>query len=88
MVYFAVDVKRLEPYREQMMSNGIDGAEMAVESIFDAEYIPCRFCGAFQLTRTMYYYRDNCGCVGSSNECSVCTTLDNSKAKKAQDIMN
>lgn len=64
MVYFAVDVKRLEPYREQMMSNGIDGAEMAVESIFDAEYIPCRFCGAFQLTRTMNYYRDSAGAFG------------------------
>ena len=35
----------------------------------------------------MNYYRDNGGCVGSSYECSVCTTLDNSKAKKAQDIM-
>ena len=88
VVYFAVDVKRLEPYREQMMSSGVDGAEMAVESIFDAEYIPCRFCGAIQLTWTMNYYRDNGGCVGSSHECSVCTTLDNSKAKKAQDIMN
>ncbi len=87
-VYFALDVKQLEPYREQMLNCGNNGAAMAVESIFDLDYLPCRFCGAFQLTWTMNYYRDNGGCVGPSHECAVCATLGNSEANKVHEILN
>ncbi len=87
-VYFALDIKQLEPYREQMLNCGNEGATMAVESIFNSQYVPCRFCGAFQLTWTMNYYRDNGGCVGSSHECAVCATLGNSEAFKVQETLN
>lgn len=76
ITHFAFDVRRLVRYKKAMLQSGIDGAELAVQHIFDEDYAPCRFCGAITLGWTMRTYRDNCGCLGSSWECENCNKLD------------
>lgn len=68
---FALDVKDLEPYREQMEQSGLDGAELAVRNIFDEKYTPCMYSGAIELGWSMATYRDVDGCVGRSWECGL-----------------
>ena len=53
MTYFALDAQSLLPYREEMLQSGIEGAELAVNLIFDADIKPCEYSGAIQLTAPM-----------------------------------
>lgn len=76
MVYFALDVKDLERYREMMVNSGIEGAELAVHHIFDEAYSPCLYSGAIQLSWLMMTYRDFDGTVGRSWECGLIKGLN------------
>lgn len=76
MVYFALDVKDLERYREMMVNSGVKGAELAVHHIFDEAYSPCLYSGAIQLSWLMMTYRDFDGTVGRSWECGLIKGLN------------
>lgn len=69
--YFAFDVKDLLPYRNEMEKSSIVDAALAVQHIFDEEYIPCKYSGAIELTWTMQTYRSVDGCVSRSWENSL-----------------
>lgn len=73
---FALDVKDLLPYREQMEKSGLDGSELAVQHIFDVEYTPCMYSGAIELGWTMASYREVDGCVGRSWECGLVQAMN------------
>ncbi len=88
MSYFALDVKDLEPYREQMVKSGVEGAELAVQHIFDEKYTPCLYSGAFQLGWTMMTYRDFDGTVSRSWECGVVQGLASHTVLDVEEIKN
>ncbi len=81
--YFALDVKRLEPYRKEMEGSGIEGAELASRHIFDEKYTPCTYSGAIQPGWLMMNYREIDGCVGKSWECDLVKWLN---AQAVQEI--
>jgi len=74
--YFALDVKELEPYRNEMESCGLEGSALAVYHIFDKDYTPCVYSGAIELGWTMASYRNVDGCVGRSWECGLIKMLN------------
>lgn len=88
MSYFALDVKDLEPYREQMERCGIKDASLAVQHIFDKEYTPCIFSGAIQLGWTMLTYRDSGGNVGKSWETGIVKHLSGTETHKVSTLRN
>lgn len=75
-VCFALDAEDLRPYRQQMESSGVLGAQLATEHIFDREYTPCVYSGVIQLAWPMSSYRDVDGCVGRSWECELIKGLN------------
>lgn len=77
MSYFVLDVKDLEPYREQMEKSCTEGSALAVQHIFDEEYTPCLYSGAIQLGWTMLTYRDFSGTVSKSWETGMIQGLNN-----------
>ena len=88
MTFFALDVNDLAPYREQMESCGILDAEIAVHHIFDEEYTPCLYSGAFQIGWTMMTYRDTDGTVSRSWECGLVKSLATYAADDVLEIKN
>lgn len=70
-VFFAMDVNDLLKYRAEMEASGCNNAALAVRYIFDEEYTPCIYSGAFQPGWLMHTYRDCGGCVGRSWECDM-----------------
>ena len=84
VTFFALDVKRLEPYREAMEQAGLKDAQLAVRHIFDEYYTPCEYSGAIELGWTMAGYRDVDGCVGRSWECGLLKGLN---ARAAHDVL-
>lgn len=85
-LYFAINTKGLESYREEMINSGIENAELAVRHIFDEKYDVCVYCGAITLGWLMVTYRDTCGCVGKSWECSGCKHFENSAVSKVAEV--
>lgn len=83
-MFFALDVKDLEPYRQVMAESGLKDADVAVRHIFDEYYTPCEYSGAIELGWTMAGYRDVDGCVGRSWECGLLKGLD---ARAAHDVL-
>lgn len=76
-VQFALDAKKLYPFRNLMLSSGIECAENAVELIFDYDISPCEYCGAISLLYPMLTYRNTTGsdevvCVSRGWECCRC----------------
>lgn len=88
MSYFALDVKDLEPFREQMLNSGVEGAELAVQHIFDEDYTPCLYSGAIQLSWTMLSYRDFDGTVSRSWECGMIQGLQSHTVLDVEQIKN
>lgn len=86
MVFFALDVNDLKPYREQIENSGIKDISLAVHHIFDAEYTPCIYSGAIQLGWTMQTYRDTDGTVNKSWETGLIQDLNNSAVHDILDI--
>lgn len=84
--YFALDVKDLAPYREEMASSGLEEAELAIQHIFDEEYSPCMFSGAIELTWMMRTYRDFDGTVSRSWECDLCRHLNSSAVLDIEEV--
>ena len=83
---FALDVKDLLPYRNQMEKSQIKGAALAVRHIFDEPYTPCMYSGAIELGWTMSTYRSVDGMVGRSWECGLIQHLDTEGIYKIADI--
>lgn len=92
IAYFAFDVADLEKYREAMMESGVEGAELAIQHIFDEKYSPCHYSGAIELGWTMMSYRDFSGTVSRDWECELsrhldaCTVLDVEKIKEEKGV--
>jgi GNAT superfamily N-acetyltransferase len=92
ITFFAFDAKELLPYRKAMEASGIDGAKLATEHIFDAEYSLCKYSGAIELSWTMFTYRDFGGTISRSWETDLCrhlnspAVLDIRKAREQQGI--
>ena len=79
--YFALDVKDLIPYRKNMEESGCKQADLAVQFIFDKEYTPCLFSGAFELGWMMNTYREFYkGSISRSWECDMVKHLPSSIA--------
>lgn len=85
-LYFAVNTKMLEPFREEMLNSGIENADLAVKHIFDEKYDTCVYCGAITLGWLMVTYRDTCGCIGKSWECYGCKALNTSAVSKIGNV--
>lgn len=88
MSYFALDVKALVPYREQMLNSGIENADISVHHIFDEEYSPCLYCGGIQLSWPMLTYREFDGTVERSWECSMVQGLKSHVVLDVEQIKN
>ena len=86
VTYFALDAKDLAPYREEMVSSGLEDADLAVQHIFDEEYSPCMFSGAIELTWMMRTYRDFDGTVSRSWECDLCRHLNSSAVLDVEEV--
>ena len=86
MTYFAVDVKELEVYREDMMNSGLENARLAAKHIFDEVYTPCIYSGTIQPGWTMKTYRDYYGTVSSSWECELVKLMESETASEIYQI--
>lgn len=85
MTFFALDVKSLHSYREEMSKTDLPDAELAIANIFDREYTPCLYSGAIQLGWTMRTYRYEDGTVSRSWECDL---VDSLAAHLALDVLD
>lgn len=74
--YFAFDVNDLKPYRTAMENCDVEDAALAVQNIFDAEYTPCLYSGAIELTWPMITYREFDGTTERSWECGLCKHMN------------
>lgn len=92
ITYFAFDVADLKKYRKMMEESGVEGAELAVQHIFDEKYSPCHYSGAIELSWTMMSYRDFGGTVGRDWECELsrylasCAVLDVAEIRKKDGV--
>ena len=92
ITYFALCVADLEKYRDAMRNSGVDGAELAIQHIFDEKYSPCHYSGAIELGWTMMTYRDFDGTVSRDWECELsrhldsCAVLDVEKIKEEKGV--
>lgn len=84
--YFALDATDLIPYRKVMEESDCKQALDAVSIIFDEEYTPCRYSGAWEIGWMMNTYRDNCGVVGRSWECDMVKHLNNDGAREIEKV--
>lgn len=75
MVYFAFEVKAIHEFVQT--HNDREMINTAVQYMTECMARPCRYTGAIQPGMFTQTYRDNCGCIGKSNECIVAQWLDN-----------
>jgi hypothetical protein len=86
IVYFAVDLNQLYPYRNEMLWSGIPNAAEIVDFILINNHPVCKYSGATQLTSPMITYRKNGWNVGSSCEIDLVSDLATPYAEYIRNI--